>query len=160
MRNMGDQTVQQRRPSTGNGRSWGTNTGHLGQGILYGWAAKRAIEAEQRRRPTPGESEWTSAAYTLKVFALNCTHIWVWIVHSIHIAVSLAWPLMDIDSGGSVGANMVLLVLVSLPTAIFIRLAQAAFGDEKRRYEGLPPKRPNRRFVPRGMVALAIAPTF
>lgn len=150
-----------KKPLTGNGEPWGTNAGHVGQGLLYGWALKRAIEAEQRRPEVVGEDPWTPAKYTAKVFVINCIHVWVWIVHSIYMLVALAWPFMDIDSGASVRSSILLLIFVSLPTVVFIRLAQAALGDAKRIYEGLPPKKEKRRFVPQGgMLLLAIAPMF
>ena len=149
-----------RKPLTHNGESWGTNAGHVGQGLMYGWALKRGIEAEQRRAKVIGENPWTPALTVGKVFVLNCIHVWVWIVHAYFIINILAWPFMTIDEGGDVRKNIILLFVGSLPAAVLTRAAQAAFGDAKRIREGLPPKKAVRWLAPRNMVALAILPLF
>lgn len=147
-----------KRPLTSNGKTWGENIGHLGQWTMYGFAAKRAIEAEQRRPKVAGEDAWKPVANAAEVFVMNCAHVWVWIVHTWIMLTTVAFLPIIIAEGLNAWVASIIWLVTGLPAIILTRWCQKGFGEAKRMREGITDSRPKRPFTPTGMVAMALMP--
>lgn len=149
-----------KRPLTGNGKSWGENAGHVGQGLMYGYALKKAIEAEQRRPEVAGESPWTPAQTVGVVFVLWVAYIVVWIMDLWLMLTGVAMLPIMLDKGVAPVTAVICWTLLGIPAIIAIRLCQIGMREGLRYHEGLTTDRPKRKFIPKGMLALAILPQF
>lgn len=149
--------------TTSNGRPWGENVGRLGGGIAYGYAAKKGIEAAQRRGTEEGDGDWTTPAVAANVglqwvlfIALTIIQAW-WITNATVMIVTGFFDPNRPHTDGWTVATGVLAITCSV-------LAISATRAKLRRAEGLPPKRSDRyltwRYFPKGWFTLYLVPTF
>lgn len=152
--------------TTSNGKPWGSNAGKVGGGIAYGWAAKKAIEAAQRREAQEGDTNWTAPVDAAKVGFLWVLFIGICIMqgyYMVNATVLIVTGFFDPMRDGNVTFGMWLLGfgLIGIGISLLTILASRALLA---RAEYLPPKRGERylhwRFFPKTWLALYLLPGF